>query len=139
MSAAPLPEARSKGVAAVLRLLRFAAIGLGATILYAILALLFESALTVDAVTASVLAYGLAAAFSYFGHKLFTFASAGDHQKEAPRFIATALAGLVIAAATPTIFTHMLALPSWIAVGATCVVIPLANLLVLEKWVFANR
>ena len=138
MSAAPLLEARSKGVEAVLRVLRFVAIGLGATMLYAILALLFESTLTFDPVPASILAYGFAAAFSYFGHKLFTFVSAGEHRKEAPRFIATASVGLVVATAAPSIFTYMLGLPSWVAVGVTCTVIPLANLLVLEKWVFAK-
>ncbi len=121
-----------------LRVLRFAMIGLAATLLYAVLAITFEAAFRLGPVPASVLAYGCSAAFSYFGHKFITFLSAGEHRKEAPRFIATALAGFGLATAAPAILTHWLGLPSWVAIAFTCLVIPLVNLLVLDRWVFSS-
>jgi hypothetical protein len=37
------------------------------------------------------------------------------------------------------VFTDLLGLPSWMSVGATCVVVPLLNFVVLDRWVFSRR
>jgi putative flippase GtrA len=133
MPAAQLPDAARPGT-----LFWFAAIGLGATVLYAILALLFERGLGVKAVVASVLAYAIAGSFSYLGHKVITFASAADHRREAPRFAATALVGLAIATGAPGLLTHLLGLPSWAAVAFTCLAVPAASFTAMQRWVFAR-
>ena len=78
-----------------LRLSRFAAIGVASTVLYAALALAF-SHLGIGATGASVLAFLLAAVFSYAGHKYVTFVSGGRHAFELPRFLALSGAGLAV-------------------------------------------
>ena len=69
------------------RLATFASVGAVATIGYAVIAgsLAFMG---VKPLWASLTAYAVCTAWSYLGHKRFTFASAGPHHVEAPRFIA---------------------------------------------------
>jgi putative flippase GtrA len=140
MSAAGVSETGAS-IRAGRRPLRFLITGLGATLLYAVLAALFsagEPAL-MNPVVGSVLAYGLAAGFSYAGHKYFTFVSDGAHRLEAPRFVVVTLLGLAVSFASPAVLSGKLGLPVQIAIGLTCVVIPFVNYVVLRRWVFAGQ
>lgn len=128
------PPARRSGLAL---LSRFALIGVGATLLYAVLALLMSDAL--PPVPASLAAYAVATAFSYLGHKFVTFVSEGAHRTEMPRFLVLTLAGFGIATALPAVLTSMLGWPPAIAVLLTCVLVPAVNFFVLDRWVFARR
>lgn len=116
---------------------RFALIGVGATVLYGVLALVLARALA--PVQASVAAYAVATLFSYLGHKFVTFMSDGAHRTEAPRFLMLSAVGFAIATVLPALFTNLLGWPPIVAVIATCIVVPLLNLLVLDRWVFAGR
>jgi len=118
---------------------RFALVGIGATLLYAVLALGFSEWAALPPVQASLAAYALATVFSYLGHKFVTFMSAGAHREEGPRFAVVAAAGFGIAAALPAVLSTGLGLPSYVPVVLTCVLVPLVNLFVLDRWVFANR
>lgn len=120
------------------RLVRFLVTGVGATLLYAFLAEVFSAALPMNPALGSVLAYALAAIFSYAGHKYFTFASGGAHRFEVPRFLILTLVGLAISFALPAVLSGWLGLPMRIPVGLTCILVPLVNYIVLRHWVFGQ-
>jgi putative flippase GtrA len=120
------------------RLSRFAVVGMVATAIYAICAMMFmrwETRLT--PAEASFLAYVLAAIFSYVGHKFVTFMSSGCHRFEAPRFAILTLSGFAVAYTLPQILTVRLGLPHAVPVLVTCVVVPLVNFVMLDRWVFS--
>jgi putative flippase GtrA len=119
-----------------LRLSRFAVVGGLATLLYAVLAFSFTH-VGMAAAGASVLAFLLAAVFSYAGHKYVTFVSGGRHAFELPRFLAVSAAGLAVASVLPAVLTDMLEFPAATAILLVCVVIPAVNYVVLGRWVFA--
>jgi putative flippase GtrA len=117
---------------------RFGLVGIAATVLYATLAL----ALThwfFASVPASLIAYAAAATFSYLAHKSITFFSTGAHRLEAPRFVVLTAVGIAIAFAAPLILTDMLALRPIFAVLLTCLLVPVVNFVVMDRWVFAGR
>ena len=122
-----------------MRLARFALIGVGSTLLYAVLAFAFGALPEFGAISSSLAAYAIAAVFSYSGHKFVTFASAGTHKDEAPRFFLATGLGLAIATAIPWLVTGVLGFWPWIAVVLTCVCVPIANFIILDKWVFAKQ
>ena len=132
-------EAELTKAVPVMRLARFVLIGAGSTLLYAALALALGVIPQFGAIWSSVTAYAIAAVFSYSGHKFLTFASAGAHRDEAPRFILATLLGLAIATAIPWTVTGALGLWPWVAVALTCVCVPITNFIVLDKWVFAKN
>ncbi|RWM86429.1 MAG: GtrA family protein [Mesorhizobium sp.] len=129
-------------VGAGLKLLaRFGLVGIAATILYAALAIgLVESKwIGFSPVQASLAAYAAAAVFSYFAHKSVTFMSNGSHRSEAARFLLLTATGFAVAYAAPALLTAKLGLPPIIAILVTCLLIPAVNLLMLDRWVFAQR
>ncbi len=117
---------------------RFALVGLGATLLYASLALLF-SQMALAPVQASVLAYAVATVFSYLGQKFLAFRSPGAHRSELPKFLVLTAVGFGVATAMPAVFSGLLGFPPYVPVVATCIVVPLINLFVLDRWVFSAR
>ncbi|WP_192247034.1 GtrA family protein [Mesorhizobium silamurunense] len=139
MPVSRVPEHR---VVAGLKLLaRFASVGLVATILYAVLTTVFAGSdwLGLAPVEASLAAYAAAAVFSYLAHRSFTFMSAGSHRSQGPRFVLLTLAGLAVAYAAPWLLTVTFGLPLVVPVLLTCLAIPALNLLMLDRWVFAER
>jgi putative flippase GtrA len=120
-------------------LMRFGSVGIVATVIYAALAsaLMSEKWLSWSPVQASLVAYSAAALFSYFAHKAVTFMSRGQHRREAPRFLLLTATGLVVAYCTPALLTGFLGLPGIVPILITCIAIPVVNLIVLGRWVFA--
>ncbi|WP_051333947.1 GtrA family protein [Mesorhizobium sp. WSM3224] len=135
MSAAAVSELRAGG-----RPGRFLVIGIGATLIYALLAASFSAAaaMPLNPAMGSVLAYGLAAVFSYAGHKYFTFVSRGAHRFEVPRFAVLTLAGLATSFALPAVLSQWLGLPVQVPIALTSLLVPLVNYVVLRHWVFAR-
>lgn len=117
---------------------RFALVGIGATLLYASLALLF-SQMALAPVEASLLAYAVATVFSYLGQKFVTFRSPGAHRSELPKFLVLTAIGFGVATAMPAVFSGLLGYPPYVPVVATCIVVPVINLFVLDRWVFSAR
>jgi putative flippase GtrA len=119
----------------LLRLGTFATIGAAATVGYAIIA---ESLafLGLKPAPASLIAYGICGLWSYLGHKRFTFASTAPHSIAAPRFVAAAAAGLLIAAGAPLLFALFFDPLPYFAVLATCVVAPIVSFVASQSFVF---
>ena len=131
------PRLRRIGGLWSLRLSRFAAIGILSTVLYAALALTFNR-LGIQATGASVLAFGIAAIFSYAGHKYVTYVSGGRHAFELPRFLALSAAGLAVVSMLPALLSGVLGLPAAVPVLLACIVVPAVNYVVLGRWVFRD-
>lgn len=119
------------------KLFRFAAVGVLSTLLYAALTLTLSATLPTG--VASVLAYCAGAAFSYAGHKFFTFVSTGTHRVEAPRFAVLTVAGLTFSFVTAALLSDLLGLPASVPVALNCVAVPALNFLILNRWVFEAR
>ena len=117
------------------RLATFASVGAIATVGYAVIAggLAF---LGLKPLWASLIAYAACTAWSYLGHKRFTFASAGPHHVEAPRFIVTSLIGLFVATATPLLFARFLGPSPYLAILATCILVPVISFITAQHFVF---
>jgi putative flippase GtrA len=120
------------------RISRFVLIGIASTVLYAVLAFAFARMEGLGATGASVLAFTLAAVFSYAGHKYVTFVSDGAHRLELPRFLVLSASGLAVAIALPGLLTEMLGMPAAIPILLTCLIVPVVNYVVLGRWVFRN-
>ena len=119
---------------------RFVLVGVAATILYAVLALAFDRLLPDRAgPLTSLLAYGVAAMFSYVAHRAFTFASEGDRRVEIPRFAVLTASGAAVSFAVPLVMHTALGLTLGAAVLRVCVLLPLIHFLVLDRWVFRDR
>ncbi|WP_245525683.1 MULTISPECIES: GtrA family protein [unclassified Mesorhizobium] len=136
-----MSEERSTVGAGLKLLARFGLVGIAATILYAALAIAFAKwdRIGFSPVQASLAAYAAAALFSYLAHKSVTFMSSGSHRSEAPRFVLLTVTGFAVAYTAPVLLTGKLDLPPIIAVVVTCLLIPAVNLLVLDRWVFADQ
>lgn len=118
-----------------LRLSRFAVIGAGTTVIYAVLALAFSYS-GIAATGASVLAFLITAVFSYAGHKYVTFASDGSHTFEVPRFLTVSATSLTIVSVLPAVLTGVFGLPAAVPILLACIVVPAFNYIVLGRWVF---
>lgn len=120
-------------------LLRFGSVGVAATAIYFVLALVFQWHGALGATPSSLLAYAVAALFSYMAHRSFTFGSQQAHGSALPRFIVTTLLGALLALAIPYALHDTMGLPAYVPVIAVCILIPLINLLVLRFWVFPEQ
>jgi putative flippase GtrA len=123
------------------RISRFALVGIGSTLIYALCAFFLsrgQGSAILPATSASVAAYAIAALFSYTGHKYFTFVSSGDHAMELPRFLLLTASGLAVAFVLPGLLTQMLGIPASIPILLTCVAVPVVNYVVLRRWVFRD-
>ena len=95
-----------------LRLSHFLLIGMASTALYAILALALSYIQGIGVTAASILAFGIAAIFSYAGHKYITFVSGGAHRFELPRFLVLTAVGMILVTALPALFPVTSAFPA---------------------------
>jgi putative flippase GtrA len=122
-------------MATLRRLATFATVGAAATVGYAVIAegLVFAG---LKPILASLTAYALCTCWSYFGHKRFTFASAGAHRVEAPRFIAVTATGLLVAIAMPLLFARFFGPSPYLAILATCIVVPIISFIASQRFVF---
>ncbi|RWM16024.1 MAG: GtrA family protein [Mesorhizobium sp.] len=141
MRAVRMSEGCSTAGAGLKLLARFGLVGIAATMLYAVLAIgLVESKwIGFSPVQASLAAYAAAAVFSYLAHKSVTFMSSGSHRSEAARFLLLTATGFAVAYAAPALLTAKLGLPPIVTILVTCLLIPAVNLLMLDRWVFAQR
>jgi len=121
------------------RMLRFIAVGLVSTGLYALLALAFLRLAPMPAAVASLAAVVCCGAFSYFAHRIFTFASTAAHTVTAPRFAGVTLLAYAIALVTPWIVSDIMGHAPAIGIALVCVLVPVANFGLLNLFVFGRK
>ncbi len=98
---------------------------------------LFMEALRLPTTISASIALVPVLAVSYLGHKAKTFASAGTHKREAPRFLVLSALDLLLTAAVPQAGVSAGLSPSVVFVTLTAL-IPLTNLVVMRVWVFRS-
>ena len=121
------------------RLVRFGLVGGMSTVIYAVFAWIFTVVLTMPAVVGSILAYCLAAVFSYNAHRRVTFRSDRPVAEEAPRFAGISFAGWIVAIISPLILTNGWGLPPIVAIVFASVAVPIMSFIGLERFVFRPR
>lgn len=117
---------------------RFLIVGLGATVLYAMIGFILARIEGLPSTAASGLAYAAAAVISYAGHRSVTFRSDRAHAAVLPQFLAMNGVGLAIALGC-AFACEAARLPAEIALLATCAIVPLLNFVVLDRLVFPAR
>jgi putative flippase GtrA len=118
------------------RLACLALVGGAATMLYALITLVGAALVAAPVALVSVFAYGIAAALSYAGHRLFTFGQRGPHGAAPLRFAGLSLAGYGIAFALPLLISDLGGVSPIVPVLLTSVVVPALNALALSRLVF---
>ncbi len=121
------------------RVVRFAIVGVGSTLIYAVLAYLFTVRLQLPAVVGSVLAYCCGAVFSYTTHRRVTFRSDRPVVEEVSRFAGISFAGWIVAIISPLILTNAWGLPPIVAIVFASIAVPLLSFLGMERFVFRAR
>ncbi|HEX2255276.1 MAG TPA: GtrA family protein [Afifellaceae bacterium] len=122
----------------VQRILRFGVVGILATTLYFVLVNVIVLGFGLEPVTASVCAYLISLTFSYAFQSRFTFRVAEDPLTQVIRFLVVSLTGLAISFFIMAFFVRTLALPYVVGGAVICLLIPLVNFLVFERWVFVR-
>jgi putative flippase GtrA len=123
--------------ARVLKLARFAAVGLSSSLLYGLLVsglLRMHDGL----ITVHCIAYALAIPYSYFAQRGFTFRSSRSHVVSFPRFLLTNMLSFLLSTGIVAMAAALQLAPA-IAVAAVIIIVPLINYLCLNLWVFPDR
>ena len=119
-------------------LLRFGGVGVIATLAYVVAYSVLQLALSVEAVFASALAYGVGMAVSWLGQSRWTFGRETVTRSSLPKFVGLSLLGLIVATVAVWVARDVLGIaPVWGAV-VTCGLIPLASFAVMNLWVFVS-
>ncbi|MGR3515145.1 MAG: GtrA family protein [Paracoccaceae bacterium] len=118
------------------QLLKFASVGAVATVLHVGVALAVSSFFGFAPQLANALGFASAVTLSYFGQGRFTFAQDLRHRFHAPRFLATALTGLVVSSGFTALVTSVLSAPFPLAMAAVAVAVPATTYVLCKFWVF---
>jgi putative flippase GtrA len=120
------------------RAIRFGCVGVASGLVYGAVTALLVSGFGVAPVAASVAGYCISVPVSFLGHRGFSFRSHGRWTAEALRFAVTQALNIgvtVLAMRGATADFHVSYL--W-GVAATVVLVPVANFLLMNFWVFAR-
>lgn len=117
-----------------MQLARFALVGVGGTLLYAVIALSLK-AWGLPVFACHAVASAISLVVSYFGQKIFTFGIAGDHARRGARFfVATAI--LVVLQSSLVIALGQLDVSSNLTLIASTLFYPPASYLMHTFWTF---
>lgn len=115
-----------------------AVVGGVATALYAVLSWTAVQVLSLPIALASPIAYGLAAIWSFRGHRCLTFGDRRPRQGASARFFALTVIGYGAASAIPLIASGWLGAPPEASILIVCLAIPVLNYAVLSRHIFAR-
>lgn len=118
------------------QLSRFGLVGLGATLVHAAVYGYAVGPAALAPLVANPLAFAVAFALSFLGHRHWTFAGQGD-ARALPRFLATALFGLASNQLLTWLLVARLGLPPLSALAGILFVTPLLVFVLAKHWAFA--
>lgn len=119
----------------MLQLLRFAASGAAAALVYCVV-LVQLTAFGLAPWLSGLLAYVASMPVGFVLHKIFTFRSDQPYRQELPRFVATSLPGIVIASLIPALLASTSRVPMpWVGL-MTSIVTPVITYILMSLWVF---
>jgi putative flippase GtrA len=119
------------------RLVRFGMVGVASGLVYAGVTALLVSRLVAGPVHASLVGYVLSVPVSFLGHRGFSFRSRGRLTVEARRFLLGQALNLTVTALVMDRAKALHISYLW-GIGATIVLIPIANFLLMHFWVFGR-
>jgi putative flippase GtrA len=116
--------------------LRFAAVGVIATVAHVGTALAVGQALNWAPGYANLAGYAVAVWVSYAGHARFTFATGNAHARHLPRFLAVSLSGLLASALVTYVICTVLGGSLALAMIAVVALVPGASFAASRLWAF---
>jgi putative flippase GtrA len=117
----------------------YLAVGVSTALLYLAVAIGATRIFGAPPTEASLAGFAAAMPFSYLGHRLLTFRSAGQHRDELPRFVAVTAAGLAISAVVPQAMVVRWHWPPAAGYAGACIAVPAFNYVLMRLWVFVGR
>lgn len=119
------------------QILRFLAVGGGATIIHVAAAMAFHHTLGLTPGWANALAFAVALGASYAGNWAWTFEARARHGFAVPRFLIVAGLGFLLNQAIVLAGTSVLQLPLWTCLAAVILVVPAFTFWLQKTRVFA--
>lgn len=119
--------------------LRFAAIGVLATLVHVVVFTLCVELIAIPPVAASIPAFCLALLVSYFANRRWTFRGPGFHHLLLPKFAAVQITGLGLNAGITYLVVNLLHLWYGIALAICVAVVPLITFLLHRSWTFGAQ
>jgi putative flippase GtrA len=121
------------------KLIRFGIVGLGSGLVYGLVMVALVSGLGVAPVPASIAGYCASVPANFVGHRRFSFRSNGHWTGEAVRFLAAQACNIAVTAGATHLLVNLWRLPYGWAMAAVVVLVPIANFLFMNLWVFAQK
>lgn len=119
--------------------LRFGVVGVLNGLVYAAVTSALVVGLGMAPVPASVLGYCASVPLGFLGHRRFAFRSDGHWSAEAARFAFTQALNITVTALSMQAATQWLGGAYYWGMAAAVVLVPIANFLVLNLWVFRDQ
>ncbi len=117
---------------------RFAGIGVLATMLHVIVAIVAREFFDIAPLLANSAGFASALSLSYLGHGRITFATSLNHRVHAPRFLITSGIGLVLSTAITELIAVQLGASFVLAMVVVAISVPSSTFLFCKFWVFAQ-
>jgi putative flippase GtrA len=117
----------------------FAAVGLAATAVHALMSLAARQAAGLGAVEATFVGYLCSVGVSYLGNARFTFGRPALHGPQFARFLTVSLAGLGANLGITWLLVNRLGWPFKAALAVVVVVIPAMSFVFSKIWAFRDR
>ena len=118
------------------QLARFGGVGVLATIVHILVALVARNAVELAPLLANFVGFGVAFVVSYNGHARFTFGASETPFPQFLRFLFVALFGLAVSTGTVWLIDIQLGLSFSFAMISVGVLVPAATFVALRFWVF---
>lgn len=124
----------------MMQIVRFLMVGVGATLVHYLVALAAARFLVPQIpYLANLAGFLVAVGVSYFGHLRFTYRVAHDdshHRRRLPRFVVTAVSGLVFSQLVLAFVTEAARLPLWLGLAIAAAAVPAVTFVLGRLWVF---
>lgn len=137
----PLSLLRSllTGGSLLAKLVRFGFVGVVSGVIYAGVTAALVSGLGFDPVRASLIGYCVSVPASFLGHRQGTFRSQGRWTHEALRFLVTQGVNMAVTAGSMHVAVAWAGLPYWWGMIAAVILVPIANFVMMNLWVFRDQ
>ncbi len=115
---------------------RFGIIGIAATIIHVVTALVLHHGLDLSPLWSNAIAFLTAWAVSYGGNWAWTFQGRTAHNYSAPRYLAVAIGGFCLNQLIVLVATGLWDWPFWLALIPVVIIVPLVGFLASRYWAY---
>ena len=123
----------------VMQLVRFAGVGVLATLVHICTALVAYELLSFASLWANFAGFAVAVFVSYFGHARITFKTEADHGQQFPRFLFVALVGLATSSSVVWLNSDRLGHSFGLSMLLVAIAVPLVSFFAMKFFVFAQH